>query len=701
MNPAAPAPATNADPSQFGNYSQWAQQEMAKGFSPDQLHQSLQQSGVSVAAPHSGNWLTHLLPTIGSVAAPVIGGLLAPETGGLSLLAAAGLSGAGAAGGKAVENATEGKDPLQANDLTAGAEGLAGGAAGGVAGKALGKGAELLAGRAGGITDAAVNTAADTTQAADKLATSKTMNAIYGGSKNDVGAAQGMADAAKLDMTNPAQLQDAGQQMVSNGGQVLDDIVGNNKIPISGAIDQNGGKVAPSIDDLIHSSLTNTNPLTGEKLGASRSPVLGGLGPGQTDEDLLRNGYTRFLSSSAKNGTNTPATGFLNEANQLLSNVNHGSTADAHDLLDAQRLVGDKAYTMSQAAAKPSATEVTQAQAAAWKDLNHNLQDMIFSHPDVSNAATAMQGTHTAADFGGNQDLANLFNSRVTGAQSGKDINSLMHDSYNLRNVGQDGLETVSNPASSGNLALSRQEVAANAPDSGAAQPTLMDAAPHVLGGGGILNTAVKGAVHASQNPAILNTLSRIGGLASKLAPAAGSAIVTSPNLAADPTAMAGGAGVGGTMGGTMNNTNGMTAGGTVDPNSLQGILAKYMQMGTADPYLLSSTSPVVQALAPAVQKQNLLGSELNTLPSSYANAGGAQGLGGILSHLTGMIPGTGANTYEGQAAAVAQQLSATLGISPQAAMSLVPKLMQGGQSAGLTQGILGSMQGQLAPNGV
>src|SRR4051812_38915804 len=92
-----------ADPSQFGNYSDWAQGELAKGFTPDQLHQHLQASGVDTGAtgaqPHSGNWFTHLLPTIGGLA----GVLLAPETGGLSLLAAAGLSGLGAAGGKLAE----------------------------------------------------------------------------------------------------------------------------------------------------------------------------------------------------------------------------------------------------------------------------------------------------------------------------------------------------------------------------------------------------------------------------------------------------------------------------------------------------------------------------------------------------------------------------------------------------------------------
>jgi hypothetical protein len=129
------------DTSQFGNYSDWAKGEKwPRASPPSNCSSTLAQSGAKVEQPHSGNWFTHLLPTIGSVAIPALGALLAPETGGLSLIAAAGLSGLGAAGGKLAENATEGKD-LGDGVVGEGIMGAAGGAAGGVAGKFLGKAA--------------------------------------------------------------------------------------------------------------------------------------------------------------------------------------------------------------------------------------------------------------------------------------------------------------------------------------------------------------------------------------------------------------------------------------------------------------------------------------------------------------------------------------------------------------------------------
>jgi hypothetical protein len=712
MNPGVTAPQApaNNDPSQFGNYSDWAQSQMAKGFTADQLHQSLQAGGASVQPQKEsggGNWLTHLLPTGGAIGGGVGGAALGASLGSVVPILGTGIGGilggiigaaSGSGGAKVAENALENKN---INDGVGAAtiEGGVGQAAGGIFGKVLGKGAEFLGNRAGSISKAATDAKTVADAGTTNLANSQTMRAIYGTSKNDIGAAQTIADKAGIDMTNPAALKDAGHQMVTNGGQVLDDIVGQTKIPIAGAVDASGNKVAPGIDDLIHSALTNTNPLTAEKLGASRSLVLGGLGPNQTDEDLLRNGYTRFLSSSAKSGANTPATNYLQEANQLLSGVNHGSTASANDLLQAQRLVGDKAFTMSQAAAKPSANEVTQAQADTWKDLNRSLQNMIFEHPDVSAAAKAMQGTHGAEAFGGNQQLADLFNSRVTGAQSGKDINALMHDAYNVRGAGTDGLNVINNPASSGTLALDKQTVAANKATAAPGALNGTDAANHMMNnaGGGITGMAAKLAAHSISNPTILNLASRIGGMGAKLAPAATITAATAAGMGADPVGNPSG---GATIGGIMNDQQqqpGMTANGTTDPNSMHSILQRLMQMGSVNPQLMSSLAPVIGALAPQVQKQSLLGSEMSALPSSYANAGGAQGIGGVLSHVSSLIPGTAANTFENQSAGVAQQLANQLGISPEAAAGLLPRLMQNQQSAGLTQGVLGNMQSQFA----
>ena len=611
-------------------------------------------------ATHPGNWFTHLLPTAGGIGGGIGGAALGATIGSAVPILGTGIGGVlggilgatfGGGAAKAGENLAEEKGIGDGVGTTAIESGL-GQAAGGVAGKLLGKGVGFLANRATGIRDAA-QVVGDNV---GKLDNSKTMNAIYSTSKNDVGHAAGMADQAGLDMAQPAQLQDAGKQLVSNAGDTLSNIVGTTKIPISGAVDEAGAKVAPSIDDLIHSSLTNTNPLTGEKLGASRSLVLGGLGPNQTDEDLLRNGYTRFLSSSAKNGTQTPATGYLQEANQLLSGVNHGSTANANELLDAQRLVGDKAHSINMAAAKPSANEVTQAQADSWNQLNHSLQDMIYSHPDVSQAAKDMVGTHTAADFGGNQQLADMFNSRITAAQSGKDLNSLMHDSYNLRNVGADGVATVSNPASAGTMKL------ANMANDGATagETSALDTAHSLSGSGKILPTVLNGLSHLSNNPGLLDTVSRAGALTAKLAPAAGVAAATSNNII----------------------QNDGTVGNTMQPN--QQPMPQPMQQPANDPatakmlFDLGLYSPgALASLAPSQQQiQNV--TNANSASTALAGLGNAP-TGGIFSALQGQLGIGKTGEYQRQAASVSQQVGSALGVDPHAIEGQLTNYLAGG----------------------
>lgn len=110
---------------------------------PTDIAPSPDQSTPQPAAPTDhGNWLTHLLPTIGSIAAPVVGGLLAPETGGLSLLAGLALASGGSAAGKAVENTAEGQNVTK--DLgTSALEGGVGQLTGGVLGKVVGAGTKI------------------------------------------------------------------------------------------------------------------------------------------------------------------------------------------------------------------------------------------------------------------------------------------------------------------------------------------------------------------------------------------------------------------------------------------------------------------------------------------------------------------------------------------------------------------------------
>lgn len=112
-----------------------------------------------------------------------------------------------------------------------------------------------------------------------------------------------------------------------------------------------------------------------------------------------------------------------------------------------------------------------------------------------------------------------------------------------------------------------------------------------------------------------------------------------------------------------------------------------------------------LQNLAPVLQKQQLAAPALEQALSTYANAGGAQGMGqGLISKALGLIPGTAANTYNQASTAAAAQLAALLGISPQEAAALLPQLTQTQQVAapqiGGVQSILGNI-GATSPSAI
>lgn len=137
---------------------------------------------------------------------------------------------------------------------------------------------------------------------------------------------------------------------------------------------------------------------------------------------------------------------------------------------------------------------------------------------------------------------------------------------------------------------------------------------------------------------------------------------------------------------------------GQIDPNTYNQILNAMMAQSILAPNMAgnSGATSYLQSVAPQLQKNQLLGSEINALPTSFGNAGGAQGLGGILSHLTGLIPGTSANAFQSQSSALASQLAQALGISPAAAAGLIPELMQSQGTANEKQSVLGSLGASL-----
>lgn len=611
--------------------------------------QSQQQQAQPAAPQHSGNWFSHLLPTIGSVALPALGALLAPETGGLSLIAAAGLSGAGAAAGKAGENAVEGKD-LGNGVVGEGIMGGVGGAAGGVAGKFLGKAAGALGGRAETIAadTAAQNAATDGIETA-----ANTYKDISPQLQKVYNAKDSLAHTTNMgyDIADPSNLVHVG----NTSNDILNDTL-NRALANSGPVD-----------------LSHYPQIIKDAL-AKESGTLGSYEPVAVARGRL-------------GASNTPAAKVLAQLEQL-GNAPGETTGSAIAKINADpnelRTLTTKLGQLAQDA-KPSISATTGAvdpqQRAIYNvmnDVRGQVKDSLYNRPSVTDALSGEVGNIVPdAEKNITPQLADHLNNVITGANDPQALLSEMSRNINIGKLGEEGQKVGNIVTSTGGKARAAAEAGLDNP--GPDTNPLLAAASTVSPSAGIVGNAVNFGKHAASNPAILSTLSRIGAMGAKLAPAAGAVVGTSPGLAADPVNAP--AGTNGTMGGTMNG----------QPS--QNDLANYIHAMEAQSILGTSFSAPVTSLmsnlAPMIQQNQLLHSQLGGLQGLYGNAGGPQGIGGILSHITGLIPGTAAHTYEAQQADIAHKL----GINP----ALLPGLMQNQQTAGMSGGILSNMGGQLA----
>jgi hypothetical protein len=114
---------------------------------------------------------------------------------------------------------------------------------------------------------------------------------------------------------------------------------------------------------------------------------------------------------------------------------------------------------------------------------------------------------------------------------------------------------------------------------------------------------------------------------------------------------------------------------------------------GIGSPYTSALTT-----LAPQAQKLETAAPLLQQLVGGLGAAGGTQGpLAGGLTKLTGIIPGTAANTYNREQGSVASIIAQLLGISPQSAMGALPQLTQAPGTAApqlsTLAGVLGATQ--------
>lgn len=577
----------------------------------------------------SGNWLTHLLPTIGSVAIPALGALLAPETGGLSLIAAAGLSGLGAAGGKAAENAIEGKGVAD-DVLASGVEGAAGGAVGGVAGKALGKGAELLAGRAKKITTAATEAASQKAAQEAEVSTAQAIRNNYGGIKPGVQSANNLEGNQQLlqqwglDHTSPEIMQNA-----SKGGLFINDI------------DQaalGAGKPIKTADLISSRDITNASP---EEIQALTSPKVGIISP----EGSMPHTVTPLQA--------------------------HAFAQDLNDQMRQFQVLADNA----KAAGNVNDYKLAQQQLT---DLTkkYNAVQGLASTPEVNAAVAARlispeEKASLVEQFG--QKQADHIEEVVNAAQSHTDLVKAKLPFAQMNNLSGLALNDMKATGTARALARAKTDINgdgvadAGAPVLPTAGDAFSDAAKNGVQGGGPTAVIAKALYQSKDNPAILNTLSRIGKMGEKLAPAAGAAVgASNAQLQSN----------GDMMGGMMPPAQ------TTDPTLMANSTVPQGGLTRDDLITLALYSPSAfnSLVTPSASNQQTVAAA-NTAEQALSSLGPAPG-GGIMSQLAGRLGIGATGEYQRKAAAAAQQVAAALpGVDAGAVEKQLTNYLAGGAS--------------------
>lgn len=627
------------DPSQFGQYSDWAKQNLARGVSPDVLQQTIQSQPQSQPKQAGDFW-----STAGGIALPVLGALLAPETGGASLLASTVLSGLGGAAGKAVDEATAGQGLNGGDILGAGLTNAGGNLVGGALVKGAGK---VLS----GIVQ----------PAADKAATSLIQ-----------GQGQGALDKATADYLYRNGVTDLRQM-----GDIHPLVTGE-----SGAF-----------TNAVNNSLLNAAD-EGTRIDLSSLAPIGKNMPGNTVLSAVRDAGIAGDSNSVK-GVQEFVQGQLEKYNpDAITSVpaKGGGTVNSFDngVLNTQHPLN--ALNMTKAMDSRASDWIKspspniQAQGKALQNISNTIKDNLYGEgTSIGNMGITDQVRQTALD-----ELAPL-----------KDINptyyqNKVNELNNAQTIGE--LRTAQKPEVIANQALQFAENKANT-SGGTNIPELLKVGGPVAGmsvGGpagaaaGMVIPKVLGsnAANVAGTSTLAKLSSTIGNsraqkLMDTLGRAGGVMAANAPNMGAAPTGET-------VLPSTI--PQGGTMGGGQPQSRLNDIINAMQTQAILAPQLNPGATSMLSAVAPTLQKNALLQNELGALPAGLAGAGGAQGLGGIGSVISGFVPGTAANAFKGQQAAIAAQLAQTLGISPEAAQQLLPTLLQSPETAGIRQSVLSNI---------
>lgn len=649
-----------------------------------------------------GSFFKSLLPTIGGIGGGILGGVVDAATLGLAAPLVNPITGAAAGGalGQAVENATNGKNPFEMNDVTSGIENGAGELVGAGAAKLAGKLGEGIVSAGAKAGEKAAQDAQLSSDAAKTMNDQEASNLNYGGigqrlrTDLGLGSAQKFVDQVGYDSTNPEDMQKVAQAINSRLGNVYDAALQNAKPVSMSDAGELFGATKPTINELspVEQKALQNQGYTPEAI-AKMTPTGGGPEAATTYQGIERGDpigqalseYNRSIGTEplAKLPDNMPAA----DVRKLQQAVGH-QIGNVQKTVNSAELNGTYDATMHSKLDDLNTLYGKLGDRIKTPEVNQAISDYKLGDADVQGLKTTL-----------GDKLGQYVADTVNNAKGADDLLTPMSQAVKADQLSDIALKDI-NENTVGDRATARLKFQQNggiAPSSksasGSAAGDLLEGAANTLHKPtGMVVSAARRLHEAGVTPKIAKGL---GGVIKRTAPLLTPATQVAsniPNMAAGMTANASAI--------PQQGDPSMQPAATppMNPNSPGSVLDTLMAQEQAAPTVLGpSLAPVIQGLAPQVQQQGMAANAISTLSPTYANAGGASGLGGgILDKLLAAVPGTAQNTYQSQAQATAAQIAKVLGITPEAAMAMLPQLAQNPNVAAPQLNATSGLVGQL-----
>lgn len=667
------------NPSAIPGYTPYTPYGQTANNAIDSAQSAISSSPQSAApAPQKGNWFTHLLPTIGSIAAPVIGAALAPETGGLSLLASLALAGGGSAAGKATENAVQGDSQNAGGLLTSAAEGAGGQLLGAGAGKLLGGiGGKLAGSLDNAVAGRAAQTATDTAAQAESKAATDAATA-------QATEIQRLADEFKPHVNDKnltpniggvvGGLQDIGieKPLASDATKIGNVITGSNENG-AGILNQEKQNLLANAGGTVHiGNLNEASTPSGNLLNSLKDPTT-----------------MASLGDPLQSGSNTIAGSILSKFNTLANGAGVAAEGSADiDPTKAFKLlsdVSDEARSSNLTASKLTATPADAAQAKVWNGLVSDLKNSIYNRPELNDAVSNYQVTpevsaqidnKIAAEGVTDPTIASNLKQKLVdtlnNSQTMQDLLSEESKGVKMSQVGASATKQQGNITSAASQRLAKSNIPeVQTPDTIPVQTKSTSTIPSIGGG---LSSVIPHAIDAIKNPQNQEMINKLiqSGVSKKVASAipvaltgASQFITHAPDSQANPVNL--------NLG---NNTMQPQQG--LDPNSLNSLLLQLGVAESANPTTSSAGASTLGQIVPQIQNSNIAQNSLAGAENAFQQAGGGQGgILGNIAKILGGITGNPTNQYEQQRQQLMSQLS-PMGIPT----SAVPDVTGNNQSA-------------------